>query len=88
MREPRTPATADLLTEREAAKRLGLAPSTLKLLRHRGGGPEYIAIRTRSDVKRPAIRYASEALARWLSSRATVHTSTSDPGRPLSGASA
>lgn len=54
--------TDDLLTAEQAAKRLGLAKQTLAQWRHEGRGPEFVKLGR-------AVRYPSDALDRWLSTR-------------------
>ncbi len=61
-----------LLTEVEAAGRLGFTPRFLQDRRMRGGGPRYVRVSAR------AIRYRPEDLAAWAAER--IRTSTSDPG--------
>ena len=61
-----------LLTTAEAAYLLGLSVRTLETLRLRGGGPTFIALRTR------AVRYQRDDLNAWIASRR--RTSTSDTG--------
>ena len=70
-----TTATLDDRTtttdERGAAKRLKLAPETLRNMRWRGDGPPFLKLgRT--------VRYRLSDLADWLDAR--VRTSTSDDG--------
>jgi excisionase family DNA binding protein len=60
-----------VLDTREAAKYVGLAPSTLETLRVRGGGPRFLKIRR-------AVRYRFDDLEAWLSG--CERRSTSDLG--------
>jgi len=48
-----------LITETEAAKRLGFKVSTLRSWRLRGGGPEFIRVRN-------SVRYEQLALDSWI----------------------
>jgi hypothetical protein len=50
-----------LLTECEVAKRLRMKPGTLRRWRHEGRGPEWVRLEG-------AVRYAPEALARFVAS--------------------
>ena len=61
-----------LLTESEAARRLGFSPRFLQQRRYTGGGPRFVRISAR------AIRYRPEDLVEWAADR--LRTSTSDPG--------
>ncbi len=61
-----------LLTEAEAAERLGFTPRFLQNRRARGDGPRYVAVSAR------AIRYRPQDLEEWAAER--LRTSTSDPG--------
>jgi hypothetical protein len=61
-----------LLTEKEAAERLGLKPKTLRKKRVVGGGPPYVKLGF-------AVRYEEDALERYAAER--VRLSTSDPGQ-------
>ncbi len=62
-----------LLTQREAADRLGLSPRFLEVRRYRGDGPRFVKVSSR------CVRYRPEALDAWIEER--ERTSTSDPGR-------
>ena len=62
-----------LLTEAEAARRLGFTPRFLQQRRYAGGGPKFVRISAR------AIRYRPEDLEAWAAER--VRTSTSDLGQ-------
>ena len=61
-----------LLTEAEAARRLGFTPRFLQQRRYTGGGPRFVRISAR------AIRYRPEDLEAWATER--LRTSTSDRG--------
>ena len=61
-----------LLTEAEAARRLGFTPRFLQQRRYTGGGPKFVRVSAR------AIRYRPEDLEVWAADR--LRTSTSDPG--------
>ena len=64
-------ARANTVTPEDAARRLGVRPSTLANWRWRGEGPSYVKIGGR-------VRYRLRDLARYLDGQ--VRTSTSDPG--------
>jgi excisionase family DNA binding protein len=59
------------LTAHEAAKVLGLAPSTLAKLRLNGNGPTYCKLGRR-------VVYRRADLEQWLESRTTCDTSDAD----------
>ncbi len=61
-----------LLTEAEAADRIGFTPRFLQERRFRGGGPPFVKVSAR------AIRYRPEDLKEWAAAR--LRSSTSDPG--------
>lgn len=63
-------STPDLLTETEAAKRLGFSPRTLQAWRFKGCGPRFLRISSR------CVRYRESELDEWLASR--LRRSTSD----------
>jgi len=65
------------LTAGEAAKVLGLAPSTLAKLRLSGNGPVYCKLGRR-------VVYRREDLAAWLDSRVARNTSDADARLPKS----
>jgi len=52
-----------LITTREVARLLAIAPDTLRQWRSRGYGPPYVS------VSRGAVRYDPAAIAAWLASR-------------------
>jgi hypothetical protein len=56
-----------LLTEAEAAQRLGITLETLRLARRRGAGPAWVNVSLGS--KRPVPRYAESDLQAWLEGR-------------------
>jgi predicted DNA-binding transcriptional regulator AlpA len=62
---------AGLLTDWQVAKRYGLSFHTLRKLRGRGGGPEFIKIGR-------AARYCAADVEAWIASRR--RRSTSDSG--------
>ena len=61
-----------LVTEKEAAKFLGLTHRSMQKYRQTGGGPRYIVISAR------CLRYRRIDLKAWADER--MRTSTSDPG--------
>ena len=61
-----------LLTQKEAAERLGLSPRFLEVRRYQGGGPAFVRVSSR------CVRYRPRDLEAWTAAR--VRTSTSDPG--------
>lgn len=61
-----------LLTEAEAARRLGFSTRFLQQRRYVGGGPKFVRVSAR------AIRYRPEDLEAWAAER--IRTSTSDLG--------
>lgn len=61
-----------LLTEAEAADRIGLTRRFLQARRQRGGGPRFVRVSSR------CVRYRPEDLEAWAEER--LRTSTSDPG--------
>ncbi len=65
------------LTAGEAAKLLGLAPSTLAKLRLSGNGPVYCKLGRR-------VVYRREDLEAWLDSRVARNTSDADARLPRS----
>lgn len=65
------------LTATEAAKLLGLAPSTLAKLRLGGNGPIYCKLGRR-------VVYRREDLGAWLESRVARNTSDADARLPKS----
>lgn len=65
-------ASKILLTEAEAAERLGFTPRFLQNRRYRGDGPAFVRVSAR------AVRYRPEDLEEWAEDR--LRTSTSDAG--------
>lgn len=65
--------SANLLAEKEVAKRLGFSPRTLQKWRRTGSGPVFMRISPR------CVRYREEDLEAWLKERR--RRSTSDEGR-------
>jgi predicted DNA-binding transcriptional regulator AlpA len=59
-----------LLTEREAARLLGLSPRFLQQHRYRGDGPKFVRASART------IRYRLEDLEQWAEQRLRNRTST------------
>ena len=59
-----------LLTQEEAAGRLGLSPRFLEVRRYRGDGPPFVRVSSR------CVRYRPQDLEAWTAER--VRTSTSD----------
>ena len=66
------PPVKILLTEAEAARRLGFTPRFLQERRYKGGGPKFVRVSAR------AIRYRPEDLEAWAEER--LRNSTSDLG--------
>lgn len=69
------------LVRKEAARFLTergykIAAQTLARFAVEGGGPKFLRFGTR-------VIYLPSDLLTWAASRTRVHTSTSDPGRPL-----
>ncbi len=64
-----------LLTQKEAADRLGLSTRFLEVRRYQGGGPPFVRVSSR------CVRYRPADLEAWAAER--VRTSTSD--RPDAG---
>jgi predicted DNA-binding transcriptional regulator AlpA len=63
-----------LLTEAEAARRLGFSPRFLQQRRYKGDGPRFVKVSAR------AVRYRLIDLDEWAEAR--LRTSTSDAGSP------
>ncbi len=63
-------AEKTLLTQAEAAERLGLSPRWMEVRRYRGGGPPFVRVSSR------CVRYRPEDIEAWTAER--VRTSTSD----------
>ena len=64
LQRPRTDASADrVLTEKEAALKLGLSASYLRKLRYVGGGPAYLQLASNR------IGYRISDLEAWLDQR-------------------
>lgn len=61
-----------LLTEKEAAERIGFSPRFLQERRWKGAGPRFVRVSAR------AVRYRPEDLEAWAES--LLRTSTSDDG--------
>lgn len=61
-------ADQSLLNAQDAAKELGLSPSTLAKMRIYGGGPNYLKLGRR-------VVYAPKDLAAWLDANRRVSTS-------------
>jgi predicted DNA-binding transcriptional regulator AlpA len=59
-----------LITQAEAATRLGLSPRTLEAYRTRGGGPLFVRISSR------CVRYRPEDIEAWVSARVHGNTPT------------
>ena len=59
-----------LLTQKEAADRLGLSTRFLEVRRYQGGGPPFVRVSSR------CVRYRPADLEAWAAER--VRTSTSD----------
>lgn len=62
----------DTFTRREAARRLGVAPTTLKAWAARGVGPTY----SRTGTKGGRTIYTADDLARWLHEHKAVSRTT------------
>lgn len=69
--EPSLPASDRLLTEVEAAEYLNCTPRCLQAWRQRGGGPDYVKMRS-------LVRYRPKRLDAFLDANTRRHTS--DPG--------
>ncbi len=65
-------AEKTLLTQQEAAERLGMSPRWMEVRRYQGGGPPFVRVSSR------CVRYRPEDLEAWAAER--VRTSTSDTG--------
>ena len=65
-------AEKNLLTQAEAAERLGLSPRWMEVRRYQGGGPPFVRVSSR------CVRYRPQDLEAWAAER--VRTSTSDSG--------
>jgi hypothetical protein len=63
----RAPALDDALSEREAADRLGLSPTTLGRLRQSGDAPPHVELPSPGD--RPIVKYPPDALEAWVARR-------------------
>lgn len=61
-----SPTDCLALSQRDAARRVGVHPATLKRWRAEGTGPTYIRLES------GRIRYRAEALDAWLDSRAVT----------------
>jgi len=68
-----TVAEKMLLTQTEAAERLGLSPRWMEVRRYQGDGPPFVRVSSR------CVRYRPQDLERWAAEN--LRTSTSDPGR-------
>src|SRR5215510_6046809 len=75
--DARQPASSHALTAAEAAKILGIAPSTLAKLRLSGNGPLYCKLGRR-------VVYRRHDLEGWLESRVAHNTSDADARLPKS----
>ncbi|QDP20023.1 helix-turn-helix domain-containing protein [Sphingomonas xanthus] len=62
----------DLLTNEQAAKLLGIKPTTLEIWRTKGKSPPFLKLGT---SKQAPIRYHRAALAVWLNERSFASTS-------------
>jgi hypothetical protein len=60
----------------QLAAYLQVSEDTLETWRRRGGGPEYL------KLKSGRIRYEGQAVLQWLASRRRRHTSEGEGGRP------
>lgn len=65
--------TAPMLTNAEAAARIGIKPNTLEIWRHKGKGPDFHKLDP--DSLRSPIRYRAADIDKWLEAR--VYTNTS-----------
>ena len=64
-----TPAPNTLVNEREAASILCYSVRALQNWRHRGGGPRFVKVSSRS------VRYRRAELDKWIEERTVSHTS-------------
>jgi predicted DNA-binding transcriptional regulator AlpA len=60
---------SELVNEREAASILCYSVRALQNWRHRGGGPAYVKVSSRS------VRYRRADLEKWIEDRTVSHTS-------------
>lgn len=58
---------SELLTDREVAQKLGMAPASLRRWRVNGQGPRFIKL-GRPQAPGAPVRYRQEDLDEWLSS--------------------
>ena len=70
---PRHDELERLLSEKHAAKLLGISPRTLRNWRVIGGGPQYVKVSAR------CIRYRRADILSWIEARERRHTSQPDP---------
>jgi hypothetical protein len=71
-----TAPSKDLLTNDEAAEILGLQPNTLEIWRCKGKGPNFIKT---GPARQDPIRYRTEDIKAWLTSRTFASTSAYAP---------
>lgn len=67
MQQTHTPST--LVDEREAASILCYSVRALQNWRHRGGGPDFVKVSSRS------VRYRRSDLEKWIAARTVSNTS-------------
>ena len=63
------PSPSSLVNEREAASILCYSVRALQNWRHRGGGPDFIKVSSRS------VRYRRTDLEKWIAARTVSNTS-------------
>jgi predicted DNA-binding transcriptional regulator AlpA len=62
-------AEKTLLTQQEAAERLGMSPRWMEVRRYQGGGPPFVRVSSR------CVRYRPEDLEAWTADRVRISTS-------------
>lgn len=62
----------DLLTNEEAAARLGIKPNTLEIWRHKGKGPPFIKL---GDASQAPVRYLRSTVMEWIGRQTFANTS-------------
>lgn len=69
MPEQHTTSKSELINEREAASILYYSVRALQNWRHRGGGPDFVKVSSRS------VRYRRTDLEKWIAARTVSNTS-------------
>ncbi len=62
-------AEKTLLTQQEAAERLGMSKRWMEVRRYQGGGPPFVRVSSR------CVRYRPEDLEQWAAERVRISTS-------------